>query len=176
MASALTTEVLLIFVFCPVGRCRPGFVVMLFLEPTQVDGGTGAGLGPYAKGEGVDSIGQPSRFSDSVSHMVGRLLSIVFVSITHAIASACMLIKQIVPGFLANYFNGETIYHLNHLIYTVYTVKLQPRPCYANRILHMQAAVCVKCTFANTAQHITSKWTVLHSHCHKNFKISQENS
>jgi len=120
MASALTTEVLLNFVFCPVGRWRPGFVVTLFLEPTQVDGGTGAGLGPYAKGEGVDSIGQPSRFSDSVSHMVGRLLSIVFVSITHAIASACMLIKQIVPGFLANYFNVETIYHLNHHTYTLF--------------------------------------------------------
>jgi hypothetical protein len=112
-------------------------VVTLFLEPTQVDGGTGAGLGPYAKGEGVDSIGQPSRFSDSVSHMVGRLLSIFFVSITHAIASACMFIKQVVPGFLAYYFHVQTTY-LNHLIYTVYTVKLQPRPCYAN--LQMFAA------------------------------------
>lgn len=141
MASPLTTEVLLIFVFCPVGRWRPGFVVMLFFEPTQVDGGTGAGLGPYAKGEGVDSIGQPSRFSDSVSHMVGRLLSIVFVSITHAIASACMFSKQTVLGFLANYFNDETIYHLNHLIYTVYTVKLQPRPCYAN-LLMFTSCIC----------------------------------
>lgn len=103
-------------------------MVTLFLEPTQVDGGTDAGLGPYAKGEGVDSIGQPSRFSDSVSHMVGRLLSIVFVSITHAIASACMFIKQIVLGFLEDYFNVEIIYQLNHLIYTVYTVKLRSRP------------------------------------------------
>jgi hypothetical protein len=56
------------------------------------------------------------------------LLSIVFVSITHAIASACMFIKQIVLGFLENYFNVEIIYQLNHLIYTVYTVKLRPRP------------------------------------------------
>jgi len=55
---------------------------MMFLEPTQADGGMGAGLGPYAKGEGVDSIRQPSRVSDSVSHMVGRLLSILFVRFT----------------------------------------------------------------------------------------------
>lgn len=68
---------------------------MLFFEPAQVDEGTEAGLDPYAKGEGVDSIGQPSRFSDSVSHMVGRLLSILSVSITSCYCKSMHHVHQI---------------------------------------------------------------------------------
>ena len=72
MVVELTADDVPCLVLYPAGRCCLGFVAMVLLEPTQVDGSTGAGLGPYAKGEGVDSIRQPSRFSDSVSHMVGR--------------------------------------------------------------------------------------------------------